>query len=269
MGWFANGAVLGGVAFLALAPGGARAALVQAAFEGTIESVEGTIPGGGIAVGTAFSGSIVYSSETTTQQAVSGFVDPLASLSLDVPGRSYESDDADPRVHVAINVLTVDALAGEVVEGSPCNEQLPPDQFICAHWLQLESERNRSLEGAEYTLSFELLSADPFIDLTEGFEGRGVPTAGQLVAALNGDDGEPFGGTVAVLGDGFGFEGAIESARLIPEPSTALLLGGGLLSLGFERRRGTLRKRFRRDGESPRCAVGSSSPGTPGEAACC
>ena len=90
----------------------ARALPVEIAFQGTIDAVDGAVPGGPVTPGASFTGTLRYDPERpvgSEPRAYYVFDDGAAAMSVSVAGVDYATDPGDPWVSIGIvNDLLVD-----------------------------------------------------------------------------------------------------------------------------------------------------------------
>lgn len=216
-----------GAAWLLLGTPQAEATLVSVAFEGTITEVSGSVPGAPL-VGSPFSGTVRYDGDQPPVDLQPPFVDVFdftdgsAALTITLAGTTYATETSAPDVEMFQQLLTVD-------RNDPDQPVDPahPDAALRADF-SMPSSANVDVGGGEYDI---VLGWRQFPVSIDELPLPPQPSAALAQALLSLE-----AGTASVsFASGASFVGKITFA--IPEPATALLLGGGLLVLSHRQRR--------------------------------
>lgn len=149
-----------GVPLLAACLGGAdaaRAELIGIAFSGTIDEVEGTPPGGGLAAGEAFSGLLRFDPDAASLPYVFWSWDGFAELRVSAGGVGYQTDPTRPRVEIDSMWTLVNVNSAEIWD----QPFPPPDptEFALHAGFAAGSSQNREVEGWFYSIG--LRHVDP------------------------------------------------------------------------------------------------------------
>lgn len=206
----------------AFSPQAAYATPVEVLFSGTIGDARA---GGPVEPGDPFLGFVRYElSEPWSRPAPPDsmvFTDGTALLSVVTGGGTYGTDLADPEVGLVWDWFWFNNITGE---SRPADDPpADPEDWVLVDVMRIDSLRNVEVGGLTYQLGLRFTAGGNPLDYT-------FPDTSQRLAQLL----ESNAAFQVADASGFLFGGDI--AQAIPEPSTALLVVGGLLVLAVRRR---------------------------------